>query len=271
MPRIIQNISSIDFLPVPVRADFGQISYLPGASLGPRVQTTVQIVAVLSGEARIAIDDRALSVAQGQAALLLPGHTERFQFAEDRPTSHTWCHLRYADARPVAAPLATVPRVLAMTDRMTALMNLGLGAHPVQGPAEDRFVRHCAAALLAGYLAAALAPSLVERTPEPLQRAKRAIETRYDEPLSLAAIAKAASVSPGYLIRLFQRHERTTPIAYLQAWRVQRGIALLRDTGLRVDEIAYRVGFKTPFHFSRLVKQYAGLSPRDLRRKHWQA
>ncbi len=38
---------------------------------------------------------------------------------------------------------------------------------------------------------------------------------------------------------------------------------------MTVAEIAYRCGFKDPFHFSRLVKKLQGLPPREVRRRLW--
>ena len=38
---------------------------------------------------------------------------------------------------------------------------------------------------------------------------------------------------------------------------------------VRVSEIADRCGFKNPFHFSRLLRQMQGASPRKLRQRAW--
>ena len=48
--------------------------------------------------------------------------------------------------------------------------------------------------------------------------------------------------------------------------RLEQGVQLLRHTGLNVREIAFRCGFASPFHFSRLVKARHGAAPRELRK-----
>jgi transcriptional regulator GlxA family with amidase domain len=61
----------------------------------------------------------------------------------------------------------------------------------------------------------------------------------------------------------------TTPARYLWQFRIERGAAMLGETGHTVAEIAYRCGFQNPFHFSRLVKQHFGQSPKEIRRHAW--
>ncbi len=62
-----------------------------------------------------------------------------------------------------------------------------------------------------------------------------------------------------------------TPARHLWKFRLERGVAMLEETGHTVAEIAYRCGFKNPFHFSRLIKQQAGRPPREIRRRAWSA
>jgi AraC family L-rhamnose operon regulatory protein RhaS len=44
---------------------------------------------------------------------------------------------------------------------------------------------------------------------------------------------------------------------------------MLHETGHSIAEIAYQCGFKTPFHFSRLIKIHFGVSPKTLRQQGW--
>ncbi|MCS7062178.1 MAG: helix-turn-helix transcriptional regulator, partial [Anaerolineae bacterium] len=76
-------------------------------------------------------------------------------------------------------------------------------------------------------------------------------------------------ISAPHLIRLFRRHTGTTPARYWWQLRLERGVELLRETGLSITEIAQRTGFRSSFHFSRLVKQRYRLSPRALRKQAW--
>jgi transcriptional regulator GlxA family with amidase domain len=85
----------------------------------------------------------------------------------------------------------------------------------------------------------------------------------------LEQIAQAVSISPSYLIRLFQAQLHTTPMAYLWQLRVTHGISLLQQTGLSVQAIADQCGFQTRHHFSRRVRQELGYGPQEVRRRSW--
>ena len=76
-------------------------------------------------------------------------------------------------------------------------------------------------------------------------------------------------VTPQHLTRLFRRHIQTTPMRYLWQRRTRHGVELLGGTGLSITEIADRIGFQSPFHFSRLVLRYYHDSPRRLRERLW--
>ena len=69
-----------------------------------------------------------------------------------------------------------------------------------------------------------------------LLRARDAMDRRYAEPLDVAAIALVAHVSPAHFSRRFKAVFGETPHRYLQRRRIERSMALLRDTATPVTE-----------------------------------
>jgi transcriptional regulator GlxA family with amidase domain len=53
---------------------------------------------------------------------------------------------------------------------------------------------------------------------------------------------------------------------YLTAVRMQRAQALLRESGLKLGDIAARVGYSSRLAFSKAYKRLAGTTPSDYRR-----
>ena len=82
-------------------------------------------------------------------------------------------------------------------------------------------------------------------------------------------LTEAFALSQQHINRLFKAAFGQTALDYLWLLRVRRGAFMLRHTGLQVSQIAYRNGFKTPNHFSRLIRAEYGLPPRRLRLRDW--
>lgn len=97
------------------------------------------------------------------------------------------------------------------------------------------------------------------------ERCRKFLEARYTDLDGLAAAARACHVSPEYFSRLFRKHAGTTAERYLKKLRLNQAVRLLQHSGLSVKEIAIRVGFKDPFHFSKAFKSVHGDSPSRFR------
>jgi AraC-like DNA-binding protein len=98
-----------------------------------------------------------------------------------------------------------------------------------------------------------------------LLRARDAIDRHFAEPLDVPALARVALMSPAHFIRGFRATFGEPPHRYLQRRRVERAMALLRDTARSVTEVGLAVGFASPGTFSRTFKAVVGMSPSTYR------
>jgi transcriptional regulator GlxA family with amidase domain len=87
-----------------------------------------------------------------------------------------------------------------------------------------------------------------------------------DTHLTLADIAKHASMSTRSLSRHFRHQTGTTPLQWLSRQRVRRAQQLLEETDRSVEQIGELVGFTSPTAFRECFRQTVGVSPRDYRR-----
>ena len=85
----------------------------------------------------------------------------------------------------------------------------------------------------------------------PLEPAIRLISERYDRPLTIADMAKAASMSTTHFARRFKAHFGTSPHQYLRRVRLQAACDLLSTSDLTIAEIARRVGYYDQSHLTR--------------------
>jgi AraC-like DNA-binding protein len=94
-----------------------------------------------------------------------------------------------------------------------------------------------------------------------LRRARDLMDREYARPLDVAALARAALMSPAHFSRQFRAAYGETPYAYLMTRRIERAKALLRRGDLSVTEVCLAVGCTSLGSFSARFTQLAGETP----------
>jgi transcriptional regulator GlxA family with amidase domain len=107
----------------------------------------------------------------------------------------------------------------------------------------------------------AQSPELLRR----LLRAKDRMDGASHEAWPVRRLARVSAVSPAHFARSFKRAFGLPPHRYLLTRRIERALALLRDTGLPVTEIAFRTGWNSLGTFGRIFRDITGESPGGFR------
>ena len=100
-----------------------------------------------------------------------------------------------------------------------------------------------------------------------LEKAKRFIKLNCAKDLSVAEIAGRLGISASLLFKLFREQERTTPIEYLQEFRIQKACNMLTSEKLAISEIGSLCGFSDTSYFCKVFKKWVGCSPASYRKK----
>ena len=93
-----------------------------------------------------------------------------------------------------------------------------------------------------------------------------ALENDYAKDWKLDDLLDIAHMSRSNLMRVFRKATGQTPIEYLIRLRIQRAMAMLRNTDLNITEVALETGFNDSNYFTRQFRRVIGESPRDFRR-----
>jgi AraC family transcriptional regulator len=103
---------------------------------------------------------------------------------------------------------------------------------------------------------------------ESILRVMLFIQTRLDEPLSLAEVADVAAFSPYHFHRLFTAYTGESLSAFVRRLRLERAANRLRQTFDPITEIGLDAGYETPANFSKAFKQQFGQSPSAFREEN---
>jgi AraC family transcriptional regulator len=265
MPPLSKDMS--ETITLPIRADFGELVYPPGGTFGPRVQRTRQVFVVFHGDALVRLDNsEEIAVGPGEALLLMPGRLEYFRFATATKTALAWCHIEYADKDVPSEISEHLIRSAFPTDH--ALNNLLEAGNHLKRDGTT-FAERALGSAIISLLRDGLRARAANHLPVSLQRALTFIERSYENDLTAGDIARAATLSGPSLRRLFRAQLGCSPMEALWRHRLQVAVSLLKSSGLPIAEIAYRCGFKSPYHFSRRFRSFTGESPRAFRDRQW--
>ena len=104
--------------------------------------------------------------------------------------------------------------------------------------------------------------------PVEIWKARKFVEEHSDEELSLAKVAKAVGISGNHLSEKFKQVTGVNFVDYVARTRFEKACDLLRNSNLRISEIAFAVGFQSLSQFNRVFKNLSRKSPSGYRADH---
>lgn len=93
------------------------------------------------------------------------------------------------------------------------------------------------------------------------------IEENYKEKLLLSDVAEKTYVSQWHLSKLLNKETGQTFSEILNGVRIEKAKELLKNSSLRIGDIAEDVGFVDLAHFSRVFKKVCGMSANEYRNR----
>src|SRR3954452_20017020 len=104
-------------------------------------------------------------------------------------------------------------------------------------------------------------PELLRR----LLRAKDRMDAASHEDWPVRRLARVSNVSEAHFARSFKEAFGVPPHRYLLTRRIERAMALLRDTDQSITEIAFQTGWKSLGTFGRTFRDITGAHPGAIR------
>lgn len=93
------------------------------------------------------------------------------------------------------------------------------------------------------------------------------IDAHYAEPITVSNAAAMMNLNPYHFCKIFKKTTGSTLIEYVNFIRINEAMKLLSTSDLTVTEIAGQIGCGNPNYFTKLFKQYKGVTPSQWRKK----
>lgn len=98
-----------------------------------------------------------------------------------------------------------------------------------------------------------------------LRRVVALIDANLDRDLTLRDLARAAELSVFHFSRAFQNATSLSPHQFILRRRIEKASELIRESNLRILDVASACGFKTQQHFARSFRRVYGVNPTEYR------
>ncbi|REJ11630.1 MAG: DNA-binding response regulator [Paenibacillaceae bacterium] len=106
-----------------------------------------------------------------------------------------------------------------------------------------------------------------EDAAKPVELAKAWILEHLDEEITIKKVADHVYLNPTYFCKCFKTQTGETVLDYVTRMRMEKAKDILRDRSLNLQDVSRRVGYQDAKYFSRLFKQWHGLSPSQYRER----
>lgn len=103
--------------------------------------------------------------------------------------------------------------------------------------------------------------------PVAIRKVLEYIKEYYDKEITLNEVADIVNLNPSYFSSLFNNTLNITFSNYLMCLRIHHSKKLLRETELKIYEIAEMVGYRNSYYFNRVFKRIVGLTPMEYRKR----
>jgi len=99
-----------------------------------------------------------------------------------------------------------------------------------------------------------------------IKKAKEYINENYLYDITSEMIANYAGINRSYLHTLFSRYENCSITTYINTLRLERAVFLLKNTNMKITDIAFSTGFNSRQHFGYTFEKHFNISPLKYRK-----
>lgn len=84
--------------------------------------------------------------------------------------------------------------------------------------------------------------------------------------ITLEDLGSYLGFNPSYFSSLFKKETGSTFLEYLSKVRIEKAKELLKEPGLRIQDVCLMVGYNDVKYFTKLFIKHTGLKPKEFRK-----
>ena len=223
------------------------------------------VIVCVGGRGWVQLDGVRSPVMAGQVVLVPAGRPHSYGSSPDQPWTIWWLHVVGEDVPDLLAATG-VPAGGGVVDVADPHGLAGLVDAVISRMERDETRGSLLAASGAAWrLLALIAADRTEGRTAPVERAQQYLRDHLAEPVTVAALADAAGLSPSHFAAVFRAAAGVPVLTYLKLLRMATARELLDTTDLPVAEVGRRVGYPDPFYFSRQFRSVHHVAPTAFR------
>ena len=161
-----------------------------------------------------------------------------------------------------------------LLDRLRRIIDLAAGGYPGSEAMIKGYLLLMLGELSAGAGRACDRSEAMVADVTRIERLKTVIlymQQHYHRPIRLRELADQIPMSEGQFNRFFKSMTRTTPIEYLNAYRIKKAGEYLSLSDKKISAVAMDVGFDNLSYFIKVFRQSMKCTPSEFRRAHGRA
>jgi AraC-like DNA-binding protein len=250
--------------------------YEPGWCLQTHRHKFFQIIYFLSGEGRFVLNRSSHAITSGMLVVIAPGVAHGLTAETMVKTLDVKFELGRAPVRRklLSLPAITTPAGAAIPALMERIREEGEHKGPLYRETCNVYLTEILVTVLKHHHTPLPGPPVVEdgssTADRLLRQAIEFIRFNYKQDISIGDVTQRLHCSDRVLRRHFRFGLQTSPLDYLQRYRIERAKELILYSDYPLKQIALAVGFKTVHHFTRRFAVIEGVPPAAWRRTHLQ-
>ena len=102
-----------------------------------------------------------------------------------------------------------------------------------------------------------------------IQKSIQFMKDNLENKITLDDIAYQAGYSASYFGALFSQKTSYAPMDYYNQLKIQRACSYLQFSDMKIKEIAFKLGYYDPFHFSKAFRQEMEITPKEYKKRYF--